>query len=66
MRLVVNGKERTLEGVPTVEELLDELRIDRRGTAVVRGGQVVPRDSYATTALEEGEHLEIVRMVGGG
>ena len=66
MRIVVNGKERALGGRHTVAELLDELGIEGQGTAVIREGQVIPRRDHESTVLADGEHLEIVRMVGGG
>ena len=66
MMVVVNGKERSLDGITTVSELLAALGIEGGGIAVVRGGQGVPRQSYDTAPLEHGERLEIVRMVGGG
>ncbi|GEA17406.1 MAG: sulfur carrier protein [Moorella sp. (in: firmicutes)] len=66
MRLKVNGEERDVAAGLTVAELLQELGIDGRYMALERNRQVVPRQDYATTVLEEGDELEIIRFVGGG
>ncbi|GEA16416.1 thiamine biosynthesis protein ThiS [Moorella sp. E308F] len=66
MRLKVNGEERDVAAGLTVAELLQELGIEGRYMALERNRQVVPRQDYATTVLEEGDELEIIRFVGGG
>lgn len=66
MRVRVNGAERELEEGATVATLLEAVGVPRQGTAVVRRGEIVPRSDYEETALEEGDALEVVRMVGGG
>lgn len=37
-----------------------------RGVAVARNGEVVPRGEWATTRLEPGDEIEIVRPIQGG
>ncbi|QGP92441.1 Sulfur carrier protein ThiS [Neomoorella glycerini] len=66
MRLKVNGEEREVAAGLTVAELLQELGIESRYLALERNRRVVPRQDYATTVLEEGDELEIIRFVGGG
>jgi len=66
IRITVNGQERTLEGPTTVEGLLALLGLQTRFVAVARNGEVVPRYAYATTPVQDGDVLEIVRPVGGG
>jgi sulfur carrier protein len=36
------------------------------GSAVERNGEVVRRADWARTALDPGDRLEVVRLVGGG
>jgi thiamine biosynthesis protein ThiS len=66
MTITLNGDPRTVPEPLTVAELLARLEIDPRGVAVERNCLVVKRDGYATTALEEGDQIEIVNFVGGG
>ena len=69
MRVQVNGEERTVEEGATVQDLLRALGLDKRGPtglAVAVDRRVVPRSEYATTPLDEGARVEILRAVGGG
>ncbi len=65
MRLKLNGKEREVEGVRTVEELIASLGIHRM-IVVEHNGVILRREQYGESRLCEGDALEIVHMVGGG
>ena len=62
MRVSVNGEERELPTGTTVAELVEPAR----GVAVAVDGDVLPRSAWATTAVEEGQALEVLRAVQGG
>ncbi len=66
MRVRVNGEEMDIEEGTTVEALLRMLGVNTRGVAVERNGEIVPRTRHCAVAIEEGDSVEIVRMVGGG
>lgn len=66
IRVVVNGRERTLACGSTVAALLDSLNQDPRAVAVEYNGDILPRASYATTQIVEGDRLEVVHFVQGG
>jgi sulfur carrier protein len=66
LNLTVNGKARVVEGTPTLGEYLRQLGINPLACAVERNGAVVKREEFDATQLAEGDHLEIVRMMGGG
>lgn len=66
MHLRVNGEERELPEGTTVTGLLQSLGLDRHGIAVAVDGAVVPRAEHATTALQAGAAVEVIRAVGGG
>ena len=66
INLVVNGQPRQFEAVATVSEYLASLGFDGRYVAVARNGDVLEREAFPDTILAEGDHLEIVRPVGGG
>lgn len=65
MLIIVNGEERETAAA-TVAELVAELGLDVRKVAVERNLQILPRALQASTALEDGDRLEIVQFVGGG
>jgi sulfur carrier protein len=64
--VTVNGRPRQVTAKSTLPSLLEDLKVDRRAIAVAYNGDVLPRDSYDTVQLKDGDSLEIVRMVGGG
>lgn len=68
MKLTINGLERDLPPVRTLEELLRALNmaVDRPGVAVARNGKVVPRGRWGETRVEEGDRFEIITAVQGG
>jgi len=66
MAVVVNGKVMEgLEGL-TIEGLLRRLDITLDFTAVSLNGEVIRKQTYASTRLHDQDRVEIVRPVGGG
>ena len=66
INLIVNGKSREVEEDTTLEAYLLTFDVNLKFVAVGYNGQVVKKDSYAFTKLQNGDALEIVRPVGGG
>lgn len=66
MNIVINGEEREISEGTTVSQLLEEMNTPAVGIAVERNREIVSRSLHPTTVLEEGDELEIVKMVGGG
>lgn len=62
----VNGQSRRLAPDTMLAELLAELAPAGRRYAVERNGAIVPKSQHGSTALAEGDCLEIVVAVGGG
>jgi sulfur carrier protein len=62
----VNGEWRDIPDVTTVAALLAHFRISPEACGVLRNGQVVAREAFATEPVAAGDILEIVRFVGGG
>ncbi|WP_419316864.1 sulfur carrier protein ThiS [Caulobacter sp. ErkDOM-E] len=66
MKLLLNGDEREISGVSSVADLVAALGLDSRKVAVERNLEIVPRSTYAETALADGDRIEIVTFIGGG
>jgi len=66
MKLKVNGEDREFGSVATINDLVDQLGLDRTRIATELNKQLVRKADYAETALKEGDTLEIVTLVGGG
>ena len=65
MTILLNGDPYETDA-PTIAALLAQLDIDARRVAVERNFVVVKRDTYAATAVEAGDQIEVVNFVGGG
>jgi thiamine biosynthesis protein ThiS len=65
LRIQVNGEERSV-AAGTILALVEELGLDVRKVAVERNLEIVPRSLHGSTALAEGDRIELVQFVGGG
>jgi sulfur carrier protein len=61
----LNGQTKAIAAPATVSALISERR-PQPPFAVEVNAQLVRRDGYATTELRDGDHIEIVTLVGGG
>jgi sulfur carrier protein len=66
MRVVVNGDAIDLADGANVLDLLTHLNLGPRWVIVERNGEPVERRDVPTTALAEGDRIELVRAVAGG
>ena len=66
MKLLLNGEERDIAGIASIADLVSVLGLDARKVAVERNLEIVPRSTYADTALVDGDRIEIVTFIGGG
>ncbi len=62
----VNGEDLDLPEGASVASVLERLEIQTPRVAVERNREIVPKASYASTALASGDVLEVVEFVGGG
>ena len=66
LSIVVNGSARVCGNGTTVADLIRELALEGKRIAVERNGEIVPRSRHTDTSLAMGDHIEVVRAVGGG
>lgn len=64
--IFVNGEERLLGESMQLDRLLTELGYDITRVAAELNQEIVPRGSYGSVTVNDGDHLEVVRFVGGG
>ena len=64
--LQVNGRSVELDGPTSLLTYLEKLGVNARAVAVELNGAILERSAYADAKLDEGDVVEIVRMVGGG
>jgi len=68
MKLQINGEEKTFEPAsqPTLAALIESLGMKPDRVAIELNRDIVPRDHWAETTLNDGDKLEVVHFVGGG
>ena len=66
MRVYVNGESREVSGSPSLSELITQLELPATRIAVELNREVVRRNDWSGTMLNEGDRVEIVHFVGGG
>lgn len=64
--LQVNGKKVELEHPTRLLDYLDQLGVNQGAVAVEHNGTILERAAFDGVTLQQGDNLEIVRMVGGG
>jgi thiamine biosynthesis protein ThiS len=65
MNLIINGESRTHSAV-TLTGLVEQLGMKPDRVAIELNREIVPRDRWPQTKLNDGDQLEIVHFVGGG
>ena len=61
----INGETLDIAG-KTLAEYLSTTNYDTKRIAVERNGEIVPKATYDSVILEDGDALEVVSFVGGG
>ena len=64
--LQVNGKKVELAHPTRLLDYLEQLGVNQRAVAVEHNGTILERAAFDGVTLEQGDNVEIVRMVGGG
>jgi thiamine biosynthesis protein ThiS len=66
IQLTINGEGRTLSAIGSLSGLIEQLGMKSDRVAIELNREIVPREQWAVTPLQDGDRLEIVHFVGGG
>ncbi|MFU8480352.1 sulfur carrier protein ThiS [Pseudomonas aeruginosa] len=66
MQIQLNGEPFELPDAQSVADLLARLELGGRRVAVELNLDIVLRSQHASTALKDGDRVEIVHAIGGG
>ena len=66
MQIVINGEAQEVESPISLQGLIESLDLKGDRVAVELNRQIVRRDRWQETQLQEQDRLEIVHFVGGG
>ena len=64
--LVVNGETQSCSSQTTLPDLLQQLGFHPRLIAVEYNGEILHRQFWNDTKVQQGDRLEVVTIVGGG
>jgi thiamine biosynthesis protein ThiS len=64
--ILVNGESRQVSGGLSLDSLLTSLDLRPEMIVVEHNGDIIRRDRYPFTRVEDGDMLELVHFVGGG
>ncbi|MFT8314345.1 MAG: sulfur carrier protein ThiS [Clostridium sp.] len=64
--MLVNGKKMNFKDGITIEELLNELKIEAYKVVAEVDLNIVDKEEYAVTKLTSNSKVELIRFVGGG
>jgi sulfur carrier protein len=66
MQVLISGETEEISPGITVGDYLKSQDINPRSVAVEINLAIIPRDSYDTTVIHEGDKIEVVMFMGGG
>ncbi len=66
MNITLNGEKKNIPENINVRGLLEHLGIQHQRVAVELNETIVKKDQYDSTAVKEGDALEVVSFMGGG
>ncbi len=64
--VTINGERRRLASRTSIAEMIAEIGLDPVRVAVERNLEIVPRSTFGSVMVEDGDDYEIVHFVGGG
>ena len=64
--VIINGEHRRVPAGTSLAQLIAEVGLDPARVAVERNMEIVPRSTFETAMVEDGDDYEIVHFVGGG
>jgi len=66
MNIIFNGKSREIQPGISIQELLDQMKLDCQQVVVEYNRHIIPRQRLDNTHLNDGDTLEVIHFVGGG
>jgi sulfur carrier protein len=66
IHLTVNGETKTCRPQTPLPNYLQQIGLNPRLVAVEYNGEILHRQFWDSTHLQEGDRLEVVTIVGGG
>ena len=65
-KIQLNGDPYEISGRTDLNELLNELKIEKNKVAIEVNGEIVQKEKYQNLVLRKDDKVEIVHFIGGG
>lgn len=66
MQIIVNNKTMELAEESTLSTLAETLRLPEKGVAVAVNNQMIPREEWSATRLQEQAQVVVIKAACGG
>ena len=66
VNLIVNGEAYEAKPLESVTTLLEQMGVGGRPVVVVLNDEVIPASSWGACGLQDGDRVDLFRLVGGG
>lgn len=66
MQIVVNGEPVEIQKGLTVQQWIQAQKVAAATAAIEYNGQILVKERWPVTALQEGDRLEVFQFLGGG
>lgn len=66
IKITLSGEEKDIPSGTSILALTEILGLKKERIAAELNGEIIPKASYGSTILSDGDSLEIVNFVGGG
>ena len=66
MKITVNGREVVLNNSNTIADFITERKVTGKMFAIELNREIIAKDAYGTTNLNDGDVIELVGFAGGG
>ena len=66
MQIIVNNKAMEMAEGSTLSALAEALRLPEKGVAVAVNNQMIPREEWSATSLQEGVQVVVIKAACGG
>ena len=66
MIVIVNGEQRDIEEGMNLFSLIESFGLNPKATAVQHNDDIIRREDLSSSTLQDGDIVELIRVVGGG
>lgn len=66
MKLIINGETKEFDNGKSLQDILNELKLDGKVMAAAVNMEIVKQDNWSDYKPNDGDKLELLDFVGGG